>query len=246
VDHFITIMTFTHPSELLILRGKLESEGIECQALDEFTTQVNPLYSNAIGGVKLQVKESDLPRTIEILKEGGYIKEEDLHPPSTSTGGSKHVLNFPLIKNWRAKLRLAIIITVSCMLLIFIIRMVTSPPIYEQLTKQNWCVDQVYYDGKSYTTNTVERLQVTGYLFCRENMELRTNGTVILPGFHSRAAWGKWTFENDVVQITKTDTFAFVYNGVYEINLSGSDLILESAHTTLYCHPQKFDISQQF
>ena len=44
---------------------------------DELTVQVNPFYSNAIGGIKLQVLSSDLSRAIEILKEAGHIEGED-------------------------------------------------------------------------------------------------------------------------------------------------------------------------
>jgi len=79
-DKFVTVLTFTFPYEVAIVRGRLESEGITCFTQDELTVQVNPFYSNAIGGVKLQVIESDLERAIEILKETGYIKEEDLQP----------------------------------------------------------------------------------------------------------------------------------------------------------------------
>ena len=72
-DDFITVLTFTYPNEVVVIRARLESEGIECFVKDELTVQVNPFYSNAIGGIKLQVRESDLDRTIEILKEGGYV-----------------------------------------------------------------------------------------------------------------------------------------------------------------------------
>jgi Zn finger protein HypA/HybF involved in hydrogenase expression len=83
-EKFITVLTFTFASEVAIIRGRLESEGITCFVQDELTVQVNPLYSNAIGGVKLQVKESDLNQAIEILKETGYIKGEDLQSPKES------------------------------------------------------------------------------------------------------------------------------------------------------------------
>ena len=56
----------------------MESEGITCFVKDELTVQVNPFYSNAIGGVKLQVPESELNKAIEILKETGTINDEDL------------------------------------------------------------------------------------------------------------------------------------------------------------------------
>jgi hypothetical protein len=80
-ERFITVLTVTFPNEVAIIRGRLEAEGIFCFVKDELTVQVNPFYSNAIGGVKLQVLESDLNRAIEILKETGYIKDNDLQFP---------------------------------------------------------------------------------------------------------------------------------------------------------------------
>ena len=77
-EKFITVLTVTFPYEVAVIRGRLEAEGITCFVKDELTVQVNPFYSNAIGGVKLQVLESDLNQTVEILKETGYIKEENL------------------------------------------------------------------------------------------------------------------------------------------------------------------------
>ncbi len=47
------------PSELAVVKSKLESEGIECKVLDEHTVQVYNFLSQAIGGVRLQVAESN-------------------------------------------------------------------------------------------------------------------------------------------------------------------------------------------
>ncbi|HEY0029110.1 MAG TPA: DUF2007 domain-containing protein [Bacteroidia bacterium] len=69
-DQFVTIRTYSYPHEVAIIRGRLKSEGIECFVKDELTVQVNPFYSNAIGGVKLQVRESDLERAEAIIQEG--------------------------------------------------------------------------------------------------------------------------------------------------------------------------------
>ena len=68
-DKFITILTGTFGYEVAVVRSKLESEGITCFVQNELTAQVLPHMSNAVGGVKLQVRESDLSRTLEILKE---------------------------------------------------------------------------------------------------------------------------------------------------------------------------------
>lgn len=72
MDTYITLKTFTFPSEAYILRSRLESEGIECFIKDELTIQSNSLNSNAIGGVKLQVKQSEIENAILVLKDGGY------------------------------------------------------------------------------------------------------------------------------------------------------------------------------
>lgn len=76
-ETFITVLTVTYAHEVAIVRGRLESEGITCFVKDELTVQVIPFYSNAIGGVKLQVLSKDFSRAIEILKETGYIEEEN-------------------------------------------------------------------------------------------------------------------------------------------------------------------------
>jgi hypothetical protein len=69
------LLTFMYPHEAHMAQSYLESYGIDSELRDELTAQVNNFYSNAIGGVKLLVKEEDFSRGIEVLKEGGYINE---------------------------------------------------------------------------------------------------------------------------------------------------------------------------
>lgn len=246
MDNFVTIMTFTHPTELAVLRTRLEADGIECLVLDELTAQVNPFYSNAIGGVKLQVKESDVPRTIEILKEGGYIKEEDLHQPKNLIKLDNATSRLPLLKNLRVELRLMIILAVGVLILVGIIYFATLPSTFERLTKQSWCVDQVIYNGKNYSTNTVEYIQLVGAGICNESIDFRTNGTVNLPGFNSHGARGRWKLDNNILQIMQVDTFDFVYNGLYNIEISDNILILKSNQTMFYCHPENIHVDLPF
>lgn len=81
MDEFITIKTFSQYHELSVIRTRLEYEGIETFVPDELTVQTNPLYSNAIGGLRLQVKQSDLPAALTILKELG----QDVFSTTTNT-----------------------------------------------------------------------------------------------------------------------------------------------------------------
>ena len=78
------IKTFTNPQDMYMAKAWLESEGVETVVQDELTAQVNNFYSNAIGGVKLWVRDTDWEQALQLLKTGGYWsvydeneKEED-------------------------------------------------------------------------------------------------------------------------------------------------------------------------
>ena len=64
---FKTIASYQYTSEAQIIRGRLESEGIEVFLQDAVTIDTDPLVSNAIGGVKLKVRTEDVVRAIYIL-----------------------------------------------------------------------------------------------------------------------------------------------------------------------------------
>jgi len=72
MDTLVTIKTFTYAHEATIAKSLLESEDIFCFLKDELTIQANPFYSNALGGVKLQVREGDIGKAAEVLKDSGY------------------------------------------------------------------------------------------------------------------------------------------------------------------------------
>ena len=112
MDKFVTVKTFTYPLEVAVIRGRLEAEGIECFAQDELTAQVNPFYSNAIGGVKLQVREQDLRKAIEILEETGYLKEADFRPTPLYTTLDNATFKIPLLRNMQLEFRLMVIVAV--------------------------------------------------------------------------------------------------------------------------------------
>jgi DNA-directed RNA polymerase subunit M/transcription elongation factor TFIIS len=77
--NLVTVAAFSYPYEAELACGRLEAEGIEAVIADENMVSMNWLYSNAIGGVRLQVAESDAPRAREILET---TSAED-HPPAS-------------------------------------------------------------------------------------------------------------------------------------------------------------------
>jgi DNA-directed RNA polymerase subunit RPC12/RpoP len=66
---FKLIRRYQYSSEAIIFKAKLESEGIEVFMRDNNTVDTNPLYSNAVGGVKLFVKNEDFIESNKILSQ---------------------------------------------------------------------------------------------------------------------------------------------------------------------------------
>lgn len=78
-DIFELIGTYQYSSEALIYKGKLESEGITVFIRDNYTVDSNPLYSNAIGGVKLFVNQKDYLKAKDIISQVSKYSLDDEH-----------------------------------------------------------------------------------------------------------------------------------------------------------------------
>ncbi|MBP2831349.1 DUF2007 domain-containing protein [Aquimarina sp. U1-2] len=68
-EMFKTIASFQYSAEALIVKGRLESEGIEVFMTDMHTIDTDPLVSNAIGGIKIKVRSSDVTEAKAILDD---------------------------------------------------------------------------------------------------------------------------------------------------------------------------------
>jgi len=65
----ITIATFLKVEDAHLLRMRLESRGIPAFLRDENTIQLDWLYSNALGGVRVDVADEDEDAAKAILAE---------------------------------------------------------------------------------------------------------------------------------------------------------------------------------
>jgi hypothetical protein len=61
------VSTYSTPAEAHVALSRLESAGIDAVIRDEFTVTFDWFYSNAIGGVKIEVVEEDETAAREIL-----------------------------------------------------------------------------------------------------------------------------------------------------------------------------------
>lgn len=87
LEKLVTLETFTSPWEAQVARSRLESEGIHSVIADENFIRLYWALSNAVGGVKLQVREEDAARAAELLQSRQAIpeiylvtEEEAAHP----------------------------------------------------------------------------------------------------------------------------------------------------------------------
>ncbi len=77
MDNWVTVQIFTLPTEAQMAQLRLESEGITCFLKDEETIGVINLYSNALGGIKLQVLDEDVEKAKVALIDGGFLNGEE-------------------------------------------------------------------------------------------------------------------------------------------------------------------------
>lgn len=119
----VTIASGIMAHEVGLIKSKLESEDIECFVFDELMSQVNPLNANAIGGVKIKVKSTDVLKALHILQSAGYITEDDFKPNETDElreDLNKRLEQFVWLKSTSVFKMILIIIAFIILLIIYI------------------------------------------------------------------------------------------------------------------------------
>ncbi len=65
---FIQLTSFDNYIEAHMVMGNLQGEDIACWLKDEYSVTIDPMLSNAIGGIKLMVPEAQVERAISVLQ----------------------------------------------------------------------------------------------------------------------------------------------------------------------------------
>jgi len=77
MDKIIVFQTYYNPIEANIVKSRLLDSGVQCFLSDENTITINPLYTQALGGVKLHLFEKD----VELAKS--ILEDQDVQIPLT-------------------------------------------------------------------------------------------------------------------------------------------------------------------
>lgn len=97
---FIHADTFIDYIEANIIMGRLQEEGINCWLRDEHTVTIDPILTNAIGGIKLMVAAPQLPRAMELLQAYREQKKKLIRCPNCGSHNVELVTTPRKAANW--------------------------------------------------------------------------------------------------------------------------------------------------
>ena len=92
MDKMVEIARFQSPAEAQTLIALLKSEGIECYLRNEYTSQV--MYPANMGGIRVELLESEVPRAMEIMEANGYEfpkEDEEVEQIQAVSGWARHI-----------------------------------------------------------------------------------------------------------------------------------------------------------
>jgi len=72
MKHFVTAAVFTYPYETAILKHLLQDAGLQFYFENEFMAGLAPMYTVALGGIKLKVHKNDLDTVNNILEDFNF------------------------------------------------------------------------------------------------------------------------------------------------------------------------------
>jgi predicted RNA-binding Zn-ribbon protein involved in translation (DUF1610 family) len=98
--NFVLLQTYDNYVSAHIAMGRLEEDGINCWLKDENTVTIDPILSNAIGGIKLMVEATQAERAAAILKEIELRHKETITCPKCGSHNVELVSTPRKASNW--------------------------------------------------------------------------------------------------------------------------------------------------
>jgi hypothetical protein len=96
---YLLLRSFDNYISASITLARLDEEGITCYLKDEYTVTIDPILSNAVGGIKLMVHPGDFEEAIHLL--AGFDKDYRNALTCPKCGSSEvEYISKPGIKTW--------------------------------------------------------------------------------------------------------------------------------------------------
>lgn len=120
MDKIVEIARFTYPADAQPLMALLRSEGIECYLRNELSSQIMAGYVD-VGGARVEILESDVPRAMKIMEEGGYDlprEDEQAEPVEQVAGFACHI---PFLRKYPLEKQIMILFVIIAVFLALVI-----------------------------------------------------------------------------------------------------------------------------
>ena len=91
-DKIVEIARFYEPEAAQMIESLLKSEGVNCYLRNEYTSRIQ--YPVNVGGIRIELLESEVPRAKEILEANGYEfpkEDEEDEQLQAVSGWVRHV-----------------------------------------------------------------------------------------------------------------------------------------------------------
>jgi rubredoxin len=96
---FLLLRSFDSYISASLTLARLDDQGIECYLKDEYTVTIDPMLSNAIGGIKLMVRADDFEKASALLTGFDEDYRDALTCPQCGSHNVEYI-NKPGPKNW--------------------------------------------------------------------------------------------------------------------------------------------------
>ena len=109
--NLVTALTFDDSVSAHLVKTRLENEGIECFIFDEHINNVMPIYGQAVGGIRIKIKEEDALKAKQLIEEWElrpFLNQSNETLTCTSCGAQEFYAGFKSFKTSRGWLTLAI------------------------------------------------------------------------------------------------------------------------------------------
>ena len=120
MDKIVEIARFTYPADAQPLMDLLRSEGIECYLRNELSSQIMAGYVD-VGGARVEILESDVPRAMKIMEEGGYDlprEDEQAAPVQQAARLARHI---PFLRKYPLEKQIMILFVIIAVFLALVI-----------------------------------------------------------------------------------------------------------------------------
>jgi DNA-directed RNA polymerase subunit RPC12/RpoP len=97
---YILLTAFTNYMDAHLCQMHLQEEGINCWLKDENTVTIDPILTNAIGGIKLMVHESQTERAKELLRIMHNKERQAIQCPNCRSHNVEYIVTNRKAGNW--------------------------------------------------------------------------------------------------------------------------------------------------